>query len=94
MCFVIVCLFMAKQLAEKWKPETAVRSKTATIDDIELATFEDSLYIQAVLEAIRASAESTTTSCASWVNVSVMQEEDEVVPLATLRHQRPSQFFN
>ena len=67
---------------------------TFALDDVELATFEDSLYIQAVLEAIRASAESTATSCASWVNVTVIQEEDEVVPLATLRHQRPSQFFS
>ena len=84
---------MAEQLAEKWK-KPDLKNKRQTIDDVELATFEDSLYIQAVLEAIRSSAESTATSCASWVNVTVMQEEEEVVPLATLRHQRPSQFFN
>ena len=64
-----------------------------SIDDTELATFEDSLYIQAVLEAIRTSADSTTASAASWVNVSVMQEEDEVVPLTALRHHnRPSHY--
>ena len=48
--FKISLLLMAEQLAQKWKkPE--LKNKKQTIDDVELATFEDSLYIQAVLEA-------------------------------------------
>merc|ERR1712004_26389 len=70
-------VIMAETLGRKWEKKVLKEE-----DRLKMPNFDDMLKVQATIEAIRKSGENSI----KWDSVQVMKAENEVINLASLRH--------